>query len=72
MKTLIGALAGAAMLFAVGGAAMASPDGDDYTFTLHNVSGQTVMTFQTARTNGSWSNDWIPTRVVEDDDDLPF
>ncbi|WP_395651419.1 hypothetical protein [Brevundimonas sp.] len=70
MRTMIGALVGAVLLAAVGGAASAEPDGDDYTFTLYNRSGQTVLTFQTARTNGSWSNDWIPTRVVEDGDDV--
>ena len=70
MRTMIGALLGAAMLAAVSGVASAEPDGDDYTFTLYNASSQTVLTFQSARTNGGWSNDWIPTRVVEEGDQV--
>ncbi|CAN5212865.1 hypothetical protein BH10PSE2_BH10PSE2_11860 [soil metagenome] len=70
MKTLTGALVSAALLLGVCGTAHAEPDGDDYTFTLHNISGQTVVTFQTGKPNGVWSRDWIPTRVVEDSDDV--
>ena len=70
MKHILGALTGAAMLLAVGGAANATPDGDDYTFTLHNASEQTVLTFQTGKPNGTYSQDWIPTRVLESMDDV--
>ena len=70
MKLILGALAGAAMLLAVGGAANATPDGDDYTFTLHNASEQTVLTFQTGKPNGTYSQDWIPTRVLESFDEV--
>ena len=70
MKHILGALASAAMLLAVGGAANASPDGDDYTFTLHNASEQTVLTFQTGKPNGTYSQDWMPQRVLEAGDDV--
>jgi len=70
MKMTIGALTGLLLLAMTAGSAVAEPDGDDYTFTLYNASSQTVLTFQTARTNGSWSNDWIPTRVLEENDQV--
>jgi len=40
-------------------------DGDYYTFDLYNATPWTVLTFQTGRPNGTYSPDWIPTRVLE-------
>ncbi len=66
--TIMGALGALAMLCAVTPAAAQSSDGDAYTFDLVNASPWTVLTFQTQRPSGQWSQDWIPTRVLEPGD----
>lgn len=70
MKTLmIGAMSALALLC---GAAPASAgpvqDGDDYTFDLVNGSSYTILTFQTARPGGTFSEDWMPQRILESGD----
>ncbi len=72
IKRMFGALAGAGMMLAAStGAASAQADGDYYTFDLHNeTSGYTILTFQTGRPNGTYSQDWMPTRVLEAGDSV--
>jgi len=67
-KTLIGALGAIALLACAAPVSAQSSDGDAYTFDLVNSSPWTVLTFQTQRPSGQWSQDWIPTRVVEPGD----
>ncbi len=64
MKTLlISALGALAML--AGAAPASAQDGDYYTFDLYNATPWTILTFQTGQPNGTYSPDWIPTRVLE-------
>ncbi len=73
MKTMImGAMAALAML---AGAAPASAepiqaDGDYYTFDLVNQSSYTILTFHTGEPGGTWSSDWMPSRVLEAGDNV--
>lgn len=65
MKILTICAFGALTLLSASPAAAQSRDGDAYTFDFVNTSPWTVLTFQTQRPSGQWSQDWIPTRVVE-------
>ena len=72
MKTFVtGALAALAML-ACAAPASAAPkqDGDYYTFTLVNGTPWTILTFQTGEPNGTYSRDWMPTRILASGDDV--
>ena len=70
MKTLlIGALSAFA-LFACAAPASAQADGDYYTFDLVNQSDYTVMTFKTGEPGGTYSEDWMPTRILASGDDV--
>ena len=70
MKSMMmGALAALALLC---GAAPASAapvqDGDYYTFDLVNGTPWTILTFQTGEPNGTYSQDWMPTRILASGD----
>ena len=60
---LLGAFGALAMLCA-SAPASAQADGDYYTFDLYNGTPWTILTFQTGQPNGTYSRDWIPTRVL--------
>ena len=66
-NTIIGALGALGMLLCAAPAS-AQADGDYYTFDLYNGTPWTILTFQTSRINGSYSQDWMPTRVLASDD----
>ncbi len=72
MKTMIIGAAAALALLAGVGPAFAAPvqDGDDYRFTLVNGTPWTILTFQTGRPNGEFSQDWMPTRVLAPGEDV--
>ena len=71
MKTkIVSALCALGLAFAAAPAS-AQADGDYYTFDLVNqTSGYTILTFQTGRPNGTYSPDWMPTRVLEAGDNV--
>ena len=62
----------AAMSFATAASAQTNVqrDGDYYTFALYNGTPWTILTFQTGRPNGTYSQDWIPTRVLSSGDEV--
>lgn len=70
MKSMMmGAFAALALLC---GAAPASAapvqDGDYYTFDLVNGTPWTILTFQTGEPNGTYSRDWMPSRILASGD----
>ncbi len=65
MKTIIAGALSALALLGAAAPASAQADGDYYTFDLYNGTPWTILTFQTGRPNGTYSPDWIPTRVLE-------
>ncbi|MFC5344824.1 hypothetical protein ACETK8_02330 [Brevundimonas staleyi] len=75
MKAFVtGAIAALTLLAGASAASAAEPvrqaDGDYYTFDLVNQSDYTILTFQTGEPGGTWSRDWMPTRVLEAHDDV--
>ncbi len=72
MKTFVtGALAALAMLAcAAPASAVPKQDGNYYTFTLVNGTPWTILTFQTGEPNGTYSRDWMPTRILASGDDV--
>ena len=75
MKSLmIGALGALALMAGATSASAAEPvgqaDGDYYTFDLVNQSDYDILTFHTGEPGGTWSSDWMPTRILEAHDDV--
>lgn len=75
MKTFVtGAIAALSLLAGASAASAAEPvrqaDGDYYTFDLVNQSDYTILTFHTGEPGGTWSRDWMPTRVLEANDNV--
>ncbi|MBU1348319.1 MAG: hypothetical protein KKA16_15370 [Alphaproteobacteria bacterium] len=68
---IVGAMTALALLAGAAPTSAASvQDGDYYTFTLVNGTPWTIMTFQTGRPNGTYSQDWMPTRILAAGDDV--
>lgn len=63
MKILVAAAA-AGMLFTGSAALALTQDGDDYSFQLTNRSPVAITQFNTKRSNGSWSSNWLRTQVA--------
>lgn len=74
MKTMIMGAMAALSLLAGAASASAEPvrqaDGDYYTFDLVNQSDYTILTFHTGEPGGTWSSDWMPTRILESNDSV--
>jgi hypothetical protein len=75
MRTFVtGALAALTLLTGASAASAAEPvrqaDGDYYTFDLVNQSDYTIATFHTGEPGGTWSSDWMPTRILEAHDNV--
>ena len=73
MKSMMMGAFAALALLAGGAPASAAPvqaDGDYYTFELVNGTPWTILTFQTGEPNGTYSQDWMPQRVLEAGDDV--
>lgn len=75
MKTFAtGAIAALTLFAGVAPAMAAEPvrqaDGNYYTFDLVNQSDYTIATFHTGEPGGTWSSDWMPTRILEAHDNV--
>lgn len=74
MKTMItAAMAALSMLACAAPASAAEPvqaDGDYYTFDLVNQSSYDILTFHTGEPGGTWSSDWMPTRILASGDNV--
>ena len=56
----------AGIIFA--GTTAAAPDDDDWAFTLRNRSNVAVTQFNTKRSNGQWSSNWLRVQVAPGQD----
>jgi len=72
MKKMIGAAVAALTMLAASAPAMAQADGDYFTFDLYNGSSYTILTFQTGEPNGTYSQDWLPGRILASGDSVPM
>jgi len=72
MKSMMMGAFAALALLAGAAPASAAPvqDGDYYTFTLVNGTPWTILTFHTGESGGTYSQDWMPQRVLEAGDDV--
>ncbi|QTN19941.1 hypothetical protein HZ989_02350 [Brevundimonas sp. AJA228-03] len=71
MKTMFLSALGLLAALGMAAPAAAQADGDYYTFDLVNQSDYTILTFKTRKPpSGTYSNDWMPTRVLAPDDDI--
>ena len=73
MKSMImGAFAALAMLATAApvSAERVLADGDYYTFDLVNGTPWTILTFHTGESGGTYSQDWMPQRVLEAGDSV--
>ncbi|WP_428151190.1 hypothetical protein [Brevundimonas sp.] len=70
MKTMIMGAVAALALLAGAAPASAQADGDYFTFDLVNQSDYTILTFKTGEPGGTYSEDWMPTRILESGDNV--